>query len=92
MVPNSLHYFVPGTLAQGDQVVDEQVVPYLISSLGVAQSEVVEIARTFVERGEVWTNRAVRIVSMIRDWRSPQSAELFESLARTIGNFMIRES
>ena len=79
-------------LEQDDQVVDSQVVPYLISLVDASQAEVVEIARGLAARGGRWANRAARIVSYIRDWRTRGTAELFEQLAGSLDGFLVNQT
>ena len=79
-------------LAQDDQVLDTQVVPYLISMLGVSQEDVITIARRLAAKGGPWTNRAARIASRIRDWKSAQAVEFFEQLAASPDNYLIDQT
>jgi len=79
-------------LEQDDQVVDSQVIPYLISLVDAIQGEVVKIARGLAARGGRWANRAAWIVAHIREWRAPAAAELFEQLAGSLDNFLVNQS
>lgn len=79
-------------LALDEQVVDSQVIPYLISMVETAQAEVVTLVRTFAERGERWMNRAMQIVSSIRDWKLPEAVELFEQMAKSSAIFLVHQT
>ena len=77
--------------AQEDSVVDQQVLPYLVSQIGTALAEVVEIAHGLVDRGGTWINRAAWIASNIRDWKALRTVDLFERIAHGLDSFLTHQ-
>lgn len=69
-------------LAQDDQTLDAQVIPYLASMLEVAQAEVINIVHPYMGRSEQWNNRLAGILSRIRKWYAVEAVDLFEKMLR----------
>jgi hypothetical protein len=74
-------------LANDDQTLDTQIVPYLVSMLEAAQAQVVGLISPYLERSDQWNNRVARIVSTIRNWHTREAADLFEQLCQLFPAF-----
>jgi hypothetical protein len=79
-------------LAEDDEVLDAEVLPYLISMVDLKQEEVVSLLRPFLGWSDRWNNRVRWALARIRDWHTLAAVELFEQLLREVpasevGNF-----
>ncbi len=74
-------------LAQDDQTLDTQVIPYLDSMFDVAQVDVVNIVRPYVGRSEQWNNRMMWMLSHVRNWHAVAAIDLFEQMFREMPTF-----
>lgn len=68
--------------SEEDEVIDSEVVPYLISMIDVEQATVVTIIQPFAERGGLWETRVRWMLARIRDWNTLEAVRLFESMLR----------
>lgn len=73
---------IQALLAQEDEVIDSQVVPYLSSMIEVEQTAVVEIIRPLAGRGKQWNRRVRWMLARIRDWNTLEAVRLLEAMLR----------
>jgi hypothetical protein len=66
------------TLLGQEEILDSTVIPYLISMLGRAQADVINIVKPYLGRNEQWNHRLRWMLETIRDWKTPEAVELFE--------------
>lgn len=66
------------TLLGQEEILDSLVIPYLISMLGRAQTEVIKIVKPYLGRNQQWNRRLRWMLETIRDWKTPEAIELFE--------------
>jgi hypothetical protein len=71
-------------LAQDDEVLDAEVVPYLVSMVDIEQEGVVSLLRPFLGRSDRWNARVGWVLGRIRDWHTLAAVELFEQLLREV--------
>lgn len=69
-------------LAQDDQILDTQIIPYLASMLDSAQVEVISLIQPYKGRSDRWNNRLIWMLARIRSWRTLEAAEFFEEMLR----------
>jgi hypothetical protein len=76
-------------LAQDDQTLDTQVVPYLASmvDLEATQTQVVSIVAPYIGHSEQWNNRLVWMLSQVRNWYTDEIVDLFERMFREAPQF-----
>lgn len=61
-----------------EQVIDDLLVPYLVSFVDTAQSQVMNIVSPVYRRSEQWRRRTGFILFSVRDWSTREAIELFE--------------
>jgi hypothetical protein len=66
------------SLLEQEELLDSLVIPYLISMLGSAQAEVINIVRPYLGRSEKWNRRLRWMIETVREWKTPEAIELFE--------------
>ncbi len=66
--------------SEEDEVIDSEVVPYLISMIDVEQAAVVELIQPLAERDGLWEKRVRWMLARIRDWNTLEAVRLFESM------------
>jgi len=70
--------------AQDDQILDQQIIPYLGSLLDVVQSEIIHIIRPYLNRSEQWNQRLAWLLFHIRVWHTIEAVELLEQLVQSV--------
>ncbi len=75
---------IQNLLAEEDEVIDSQVVPYLTSMIDVEQATVVELVGSLAEQGGRWERRVRLMLARIRDWNAVEAVRLFEALLRRV--------
>lgn len=60
-----------------DEVVDQEVLPYLASVINSAQEQVIEAIRPYYGNSQRWRQRVRWMLGRIRDWETPAAVELF---------------
>jgi nucleoside phosphorylase len=73
-----------------EKIIDSLAIPYLISMLGRAQSEVINIVRPYLGRNEQWNRRLKWMIETIREWKTPEAIELFEQVFRSLPSTEIK--
>ncbi|QIN80149.1 hypothetical protein GBA65_18310 [Rubrobacter marinus] len=71
-------------LARDDQVLDTEVVPYLLSMVDLEQEAVTGLLRPFLGRSDHWIVRVSWVLGRIRDWHALAALELFELLLHEV--------
>jgi hypothetical protein len=73
--------FLPSWLSH-EEMVDELILPYLISlvDIEITQAKVIEIISPFLGRSEQWDKRLLRVVSLIRNWQTKQAIDFYEQV------------
>jgi hypothetical protein len=74
--------WIQDMLARDDELLDTEVIPYLISMIDVEQEAVVEIVEPFAGRTDRWNHRLRFMLSQIRKWYAPSAVRLFERMLR----------
>lgn len=74
-------------LVLDDQIINMEIVPYLISMLDIAESEVIDLIKPYFGQNQEWNKRIGIILTKIYDWRSTNSIELLEQIIREIPEF-----
>jgi hypothetical protein len=74
-----LHPVLEEWLARGHEIIDTQVVPYLISLVDTAaQAEVMKLLQPHLGSDEQWNKRIAYILFFIRNWHTSEAIDLFE--------------
>ena len=66
--------------SEEDEVINSEVIPYLLSMIDVEQAAVVELVQPLAERGGLWEKRVRWMLARIRDWNTLEAIRLFESM------------
>jgi hypothetical protein len=69
-------------LAEEGEVIDADVLPYLISMVDLKQEAVVSLLQPFLGQSDRWNHRIRWVPARIRDWHTLAAVELFEQLLR----------
>lgn len=75
---------IQNLLAEAEEVIDSQVVPYLTSMVDVEQAVAVELVGPLAERGKRWERRVRLMLARIRDWNAVEAVRLFEAMLRRV--------
>lgn len=65
-----------------EELLDVEVLPYLVSMVGIEQAKVVELVAPFWGKDARWNRRVRWVLEQIRDWRAPEAVRLFERILR----------
>lgn len=74
-------------LTQDEQTLDQQIIPYLISLIDVAQPDVIRVTRPYLGRSEQWNQRLSWLLFRIHTWNTAEAVELLEQLIAQIPDF-----
>jgi hypothetical protein len=75
MLENSLKF-------DGDEIVDNETVPFFISMVNIEQAEVVRVLRPYRKKNEKWDQRIRRLTQSIGVWSTDEAISLFEEMFR----------
>jgi hypothetical protein len=79
-------------LAQEDEVLDLDIIPYLVTMVEVAQSQVINLVRRFLGQTSAWNARLDRVLSSIRTWHTTEAVELFVQMCLSEPRFALEHS
>lgn len=75
MFENSLKF-------DGDEILDNETVPFLCSLVNTEQTEVVGLLRPYRKKNEKWEQRLRRLMQSVGVWSTDEAIDLFEQIFR----------
>ena len=75
MLENSLKF-------DGDEILDNETVPFFCSMVNTEQSEVVSLLQPYRKKNDKWEQRLRRLTQSIGVWSTDEAIELFEEMFR----------